>query len=321
MTLTAPTRPERSVATNVSPSLQAYDWDVVLLTQKDFLAANLDEPYICQLQLEEALLLKPLRDAGLRVQRLAWDDPQQDWSRCRALLLRSTWDYFFRFREFSPWLQKAAGQTRLFNSTSLLRWNIDKHYLADLQAAGVAIVDTVFVERGSVTPLATVLRKQGWSEAVFKPVVSGSARLTFRVSAGNAAAMQGKFADCVASESMMVQPFMPSVLSEGELSLIVIDGVCTHAVRKVPKAGDFRVQDDHGGCVFAHVASAEEMAFAERAVAACPESPLYARVDVVRAADGGLRVMELKLIEPELFLRFHSPAALRLAAALSKALK
>ena len=320
MTITAPTRPERSATADGPITAQQHDWDVVLLTQKDYLAANLDDPYVCQLQLEEALLLKPLREHGLRVKRLAWDDPLQQWSHCRALLFRSTWDYFLRYREFSPWLNRVANQSRLFNSASLLRWNIDKHYLADLQSAGVAIVDTVFVERGSVTPLATVLRKQGWSEAVFKPVVSGSARLTFRVAAGHAAAMQGKFADCVASESMMVQPFMPCVLDEGELSLIVIDGVCTHAVRKVPKAGDFRVQDDHGGCVLAHVASAEEIAFAERAVAACPEPPLYARIDVVRTDDGSLRLMELELIEPELFLRFHTPAAQRLAVALAKAL-
>lgn len=306
----------RAAATGV-PVDNRYDWDVVLLTQREYLAGNTDEPYICQLQLEEALIAKPLRERGLRVTRLAWDDPTQDWSRCQLLVFRSTWDYFFRFREFSPWLNQFSGQCQLINSARLLRWNIDKHYLADLQAAGVPIVDTVFVEHGSVTPLATVLRKQGWTEVVFKPVVSGSARLTYRVGPANAPAMQGPFADCVARESMMVQPFMQRVLDEGELSLIVIDGVCTHAVRKVPKAGDFRVQDDHGGHVLAHLASREEIAFAERAVAACPERPLYARVDVVRDDAGGLRLMELELIEPELFLRFHTPAARQLAQALA----
>ena len=299
---------------------QAQALDVVLLTQREYLLANLDEPYICQLQLEEALLLKPLRERGLNVRRLAWDDPTQNWAGCRALLFRSTWDYFFRYGEFSPWLDKVASQTRLINSAALLRWNIDKHYLQDMQAAGVPIVETVFVEIGSVTPLATVLRKQGWTEAVFKPVVSGSARQTHRVAAPAVNAVQGIFADCVARESMMVQPFLPSVLDEGELSLIVIDGVCTHAVRKVPKRGDFRVQDDHGGTVLAHVANAEELAFAEQAVAACPEKPLYARVDAVRDNHGRLCLMEIELIEPELFLRFHTPAAERLAAAVAREL-
>lgn len=308
------------VGANAPVSAVEHDLDVVLLTQREYLNANLDEPYVCQLQLEEALLLKPLRDRGLRVKRLAWDDPSQNWSRCGALVFRSTWDYFFRYREFAPWLAKVSGQTRLFNSAELLRWNIDKHYLADLQAAGVPIVETVFVEPGSVTPLATVLRKQGWTEAVFKPAISGSARLTYRVGQATVPSMQGVFADCVAKECMMVQPFMPSVLSQGEFSFIVIDGMCTHAVRKVPKAGDFRVQDDHGGSVLAHVALAEEVAFAEQAVAACPDKPLYARVDAVRDGQGGLRLMELELIEPELFLRFHAPAANRLAAAIAREL-
>lgn len=308
------------VAAPAATSTVTRDLDVVLLTQAEYLNANLDEPYICQLQLEEALLLKPLRERGLRVKRLAWDDASQDWSRCGALVFRSTWDYFFRFREFSPWLAKVGQQTRLFNSANLLRWNIDKHYLSDLHAAGIPVVDTVFVEQGSVTPLATVLRKQEWTEVVFKPAISGSARLTYRVAQAAVPAMQGVFADCVAKESMMVQPFMASVLAQGELSLIVIDGQCTHAVRKLPKAGDFRVQDDHGGSVLAHVASAEETAFAELAVAACPEQPLYARVDVVRDSAGHLRLMELELIEPELFLRFHAPAAQRLAAAIAREL-
>ncbi len=318
LTATTPNPQLNPAVPPVTAPAQALD--VVLLTQRDYLAANLDEPYICQLQLEEALLLKPLRERGLQVRRLAWDDPAQDWSRCRALLFRSTWDYFFRFQEFSPWLDKVANQTRLINSAALLRWNIDKHYLQDMQAAGVPIVETVFAEKGSVTPLATVLRKQGWTEAVFKPVVSGSARQTHRVQATAVNAVQGIFADCVARESMMVQPFLRSVLDEGELSLIVIDGVCTHAVRKLPKRGDFRVQDDHGGTVLAHVASAEELAFAEQAVAACPEKPLYARVDAVRDNNGRLCLMEIELIEPELFLRFHTPAAERLAAAVAREL-
>ncbi|NQD38834.1 hypothetical protein HPT27_17595 [Permianibacter sp. IMCC34836] len=315
-----------SVATRSDPAKSdrqhpvPQQWDVVLLTQREYLAPNLDEPYICQLQLEEALLLKPLRERGLKVTRMSWDDSQQDWSRCRALVFRSTWDYFFRYREFAPWLSAVSEQTRLFNNAALLRWNIDKHYLADLQAAGVPIVETVFIEKGSVAPLATVLRKQGWSEVVFKPVVSGSARLTYRVGLTNAVAMQSTFADCVAKESMMVQPFLRNVLEQGEFSFIVIDGVCSHAVRKVPKAGDFRVQDDHGGTVLAHVATAEEMQFAERAVAACPSMPLYARVDAVRDDSGALRLMELELIEPELFLRFHTPAAQRLAAAIAREL-
>jgi glutathione synthase/RimK-type ligase-like ATP-grasp enzyme len=119
---------------------------------------------------------------------------------------------------------------------------------------------------------------------------------------------------------MLIQPFQRDVLEGGELSLIVIGGRCTHAVRKRARPGDFRVQDDHGGTVHPHPATPEEIAFAESAVACCPSPPAYARVDAVRDAAGQLRVMELELIEPELFFRFHEPAARALADAIAKTL-
>jgi glutathione synthase/RimK-type ligase-like ATP-grasp enzyme len=153
-----------------------------------------------------------------------------------------------------------------------------------------------------------------------KPAVSGAARLTFRVDASCTEELERTFAQCVAKEAMLVQPFMPSVLEKGEVSLIVVDGRCTHAVRKKPKAGDFRVQDDHGGTVHHHEPCAAEIAAAERAVSACPHSALYARVDLVEDGDV-LRVMELELIEPELFFRFCPAAAQHLARAVVASLK
>ncbi|MBL8508028.1 MAG: hypothetical protein JNM11_06140, partial [Chitinimonas sp.] len=114
-------------------------------------------------------------------------------------------------------------------------------------------------------------------------------------------------------------PFQPEILALGEVSLMVMDGRYTHAIRKSPKAGDFRVQDDHGGTVQPYAPSRAEVDFAEAAVAACPSLPAYARVDFVVTA-AGCRLMELELIEPELFLRFHPPAADALAAAIARRL-
>lgn len=295
--------------------------DVAILTEAAYLPPPGEEPWLCQIHLEEALVARALRAAGLGCARVAWDDPAADWSSFGALLFRTTWDYFNRFDQFSPWLDRVAAQARLFNSAATLRWNLDKHYLRDLAGRGVATVPTDYAERGSGADLAAVLDARGWSEAVFKPVVSGGARLTFRVQRGQLGALAERFAACVAAEGMMVQPFMETVLAQGELSLVVIDGQCTHAVRKVPRPGDFRVQDDHGGHVVAHEPSAEERRFAEEAIAACPETPLYARVDAVRDAAGRLCIMELELVEPELFLRFFTPAADRLAAGLRRRLR
>ncbi len=301
--------------------MTAKPTDVLILTEDRYVQLDPRDWYQAQVAREEDLLASALGELGLRVARRSWADPDVDWTRCGCALFRSTWDYFDRFAEFSPWLERASTATRLFNDAGLIRWNVDKHYLADLAARGVAIVPTRFVERGEAASLAAIMAAEGWDEIVFKPAVSGAARLTFRVSPATVAAHEAVFARCVAQEAMMVQVFEPAVLDHGELSLVVIDGGTTHAIRKTPRAGDFRVQDDHGGTVHPHQADAAERAFAEAAVAACPSLPLYARVDFVRTAPGAFRLMELELVEPELFFRFHPPAAQVLAQALAEKLR
>lgn len=281
--------------------------DVVILTEDRYLRPDARDWYQRQIQLEDGLVADALAARGLAVARRSWSDAGMDWSRCRCALFRSTWDYFDRFGEFAPWLERVASSTRLFNDADLVRWNLDKHYLAVLASRGTPIVPTRFVDAGESITLGRIMDEQGWDEIVFKPVVSGAARLTHRVGRDTLAGHEALFERCVRAESMMVQAFQPAILDEGELSLIVIGGTTTHAIRKVARRGDFRVQDDHGGSVHPHEALGEERRFAEAAVAACPSLPLYARVDFVRS-DGGFRLMELELVEPELFFRF-SPAA------------
>jgi glutathione synthase/RimK-type ligase-like ATP-grasp enzyme len=258
-----------------------------------------------------------LEARGLRTRRVAWSNAEFDWKRARAAVFRSTWDYFDRFAEFSAWMDRVAGGLQFFNTPELVRWNVDKHYLRDLAGRGVNVPVTRFIERGQTTTLDEVMAANGWNEAILKPAVSGAARHTYRLNAANLEAHESVLRELLREESMMVQPFLGSVLTQGELSLMVIGGRCTHAVRKIAKPGDFRVQDDHGGTVHPHTPTTDEIAFAEAAVAACPQSPLYARVDAVRDESGELSMMELELVEPELFFRFHPPAADALAAAIA----
>lgn len=301
--------------------MHAKPIDVVILTEDRYVHPDLDDWYQAQIAREEGLVAAALEAHGLRVERRAWSDGDMDWTQCRGVLFRSTWDYFDRFAEFAPWLERVSGATRLFNDAPLIRWNVDKHYLAELAARGVPIVPTRFVERGDAVSLATIMEAEGWDEIVFKPAVSGAARLTFRANRASLAQHEPVFARCVADEAMMVQRFEPAIVNEGELSLIVIAGRATHAIRKTARAGDFRVQDDHGGTVHPHAPDAAQCAFAEAAVAACPALPLYARVDFVRAQAGCYRLMELELVEPELFFRFHPPAADALAQELAEKLR
>jgi glutathione synthase/RimK-type ligase-like ATP-grasp enzyme len=295
-------------------------FDVIILTDTRYELPENDNWYVAQLLLEERLLGAGLEARGLRVMRVAWTNPHFDWRQTVSAIFRSTWDYADRFDEFSTWMARASAQTRLFNSPRLVRWNVDKHYLIDLAQSGVNVPPTQFIAAGAAVSLRELYMASGWPEVILKPAVSGAARHTYRLAEQVVDGHEMLFRKLVQTESMLLQPFLANVLAQGEVSLIVIDGICMHAVRKTAKPGDFRVQDDHGGNVGPHTLNADEIAFAERAVAACPEPPLYARVDVVRDDSGALSLMELELIEPELFFRFYPPSADALAAAIARSL-
>lgn len=292
-------------------------FDVVVLTDAKLLALDEQDWYSRQVHQEDGLVLSALQQQGLKATRLNWDDQSFDWSQTRSVLFRTTWDYFDRYGEFAPWLERVSQQTRLFNSAELIRWNIDKHYLARLAENGINIVPTHYIEQGDSRTLRQVVEACGWADAILKPTVSGAARHTYRLRDDACEPLECTFAELVQHEALMLQPFQQQVLQHGELSLMVLDGKVTHAIRKTPKSGDFRVQDDHGGSVHQHLPTPEEIAFAEAAVAAVPFDVLYARVDAIRDNAGQLAIMELEMIEPELFFRFQPAAAQQLAAGLA----
>lgn len=296
-------------------------YDIVLLTEQRFTAAEAapEEWYLRQILTDDAILAEALQAHGLRVVRKNWADPDFDWSMTRAAMFRTTWDYFHRFDEFSQWLDRVSRQTLLVNPEALVRWNMDKHYLLELASRGIPIPPTQIRKKGTAGSLEEWHREAGWAhlETVLKPTISGGARHTYRLSPENVGMHEAVFAELTAREDMMLQVFQRPVLEKGEISLMVMGGVFTHAVLKIAKAGDFRVQDDFGGTVHHYEPSSEEMALAENAVAACSPVPLYARVDIIRDNDGQLAVMEMELIEPELWFRFHPPAATKLAEVLA----
>ncbi|MGN6202349.1 MAG: ATP-grasp domain-containing protein [Solirubrobacterales bacterium] len=262
---------------------------------------------------DDELLAGALRERGAEAQSVAWDDPDVDWSGFDLCLVRSTWDYHDKHREFLAWTRRVEAAAGLRNPAGLIAWNVDKGYLRELAAAGVPTVPTVWVERGDEVDLEEVLVGKGWTEAVVKPVVDLGARNLQRARAG-----EGSGALELALRRhprAMVQPFLPSLESEGELSLIYVDGHLTHAVRKRAAPGDFRVQGIWGGTVERAKPGLEAVQVAERALAQLDEAPLYARVDLVADRDGALNLIELELIEPNLYFTQHPPAATALAEA------
>ncbi len=292
--------------------------DIALLTDRRYTApeAAPDDWYLGNILADDRLLAEGLALRGLSSVRLDWADDRVDWEAFRGVVFRTTWDYYDRQQEFAAWLDRVEPVARLINDARTVRWNLDKHYLSDLASRGIPVVPTRFLERGSRVPLAAVLEAEGWKEGVVKPAISGGARHTHRFDRESAAALDAPIGALLSDEAFLVQPFEPDIMAHGEDTLVIIDGHFTHALTKRAKPGDFRVQDDHGGTVHPCEPTAAQIALAERAMAACASPPAYGRVDMVRLADGGWAVMELELIEPELWLRRHPPAAAAMAAAI-----
>jgi glutathione synthase/RimK-type ligase-like ATP-grasp enzyme len=154
---------------------------------------------------------------------------------------------------------------------------------------------------------------------VVKPAVSASARDTWKATRADAHESEASFRELAAAGDVLVQPFVREVTSDGEWSLLFYGGVYSHAVRKRPRAGDFRVQTAHGGSAVAEEPDARVIAQAREALRAAPAplgELLYARVDGCMIGDRFV-LMELELVEPELFLGMHPAAADRLAAHVS----
>ncbi len=269
--------------------------DIVLATSADL--PGLDE--------DSVPLLEALRSRGLSCEPRVWDsgfDPGE----ARLCLLRSTWDYDLRHEEFLAWARETDARVALLPSLATVTWNTDKRYLLDLEALGADVVPTAWLTPGA--SLADVMDERRWERAVVKPTVGAGARGLITVRRAEAAARQEAADALLATGPALMQPFLESVQTEGELSLLFAEGELTHAVRKRPQSGDFRVQPEYGGSVALEEPGAAAVDAATRTIDTFTTPPLIARVDLV-AGDGDTPLLiELELVEPCLFLR-HAPAA------------
>ena len=256
-------------------------------------------------------------DLGVEVEAVPWR-ARVDWSRYELVVIRSPWDYQRDAERFLEVLERIDAVSRLENPLEVVRWNLRKDYLRELEAAGAAIVPTLWRAAGeSLGP--ALLDELGTQRAVIKPLVSGNADHTYPVDAETLRARRGELEAVFAERPCLVQPFMPSVVEEGEYSLFYFAGEYSHAVLKTPKSGDFRVQEEHGGQIRATRPQPAMQRAAERVLAAVGRDVLYARVDLVRdpLADEAARyrLMELELIEPSLYFPYDPLSPARFARA------
>lgn len=263
---------------------------------------------------DEALLVDALRARGADVSVLPWDGPAAAFAAMDLVVLRSTWNYIHRVDAFLAWAD-AIGD-RLANPPAVVRWNSHKRYLVTAAAAGLPVVPTEIVPRGTHAALDELLERRGWEDAVFKPAVGAGSFATWRTGRGG---REAEWRSLVADRDVLVQPYVASVDGWGERAIVCIDGAITHAVRKSPR---FVGQDERVSPALP--VEPDEHEVAERilawAAARSPAPLLYARVDLARDADGRPMLMELELIEPSLFLAQHAPALRRFADAITRRL-
>jgi O-ureido-D-serine cyclo-ligase len=275
-------------------------------------------------------MVEALGAAGVSPVTACWDDESVDWAAFDAALLRSTWDYVERIEDFLDWCDRCNRHTQLVNPPAMVRWNTDKHYLCDLAAAGVPVVPTRFVEPGDEAPAeltrflagnaesVTVGRACDFDDFVVKPAIGAGACDAARYRREEAPAAVGHVDRLLeAGRTVMLQPYLGRVDEHGETAVLYLGGGFSHSIRKGPL---LRTGAELVGGLFApeaiepRTADAQELAVAAAAYAALPfDGPAYARIDLLRDAQGSPVVLELELTEPSLFLLYAPGSAERFA--------
>jgi glutathione synthase/RimK-type ligase-like ATP-grasp enzyme len=264
--------------------------------------------------------LLPLQSAcaalGVRADIVAWDDPTVSWARFEAVVLRSPWDYTRRLTEFLAWCERVSALTTLLNPLDVVRWNTDKHYLGELAAKGVPVIESHYLEPGD-DPASLRLP----AEFVLKPCVGAGSRGARRFLAAERDAALAHARELLAQgHSVLLQPYLAQVDDAGETALVFFEGSFSHAIRKGPllRRGEAATRalfaPEH---IAARTPSDEERSVAKRILAALPfERLAYARVDLL-PSPGGPQLLELELTEPSLFFATAPGAAERFARVLA----
>ncbi|MEL6857449.1 MAG: hypothetical protein AAFO74_03625 [Pseudomonadota bacterium] len=251
----------------------------------------------------------PFAEKGLQLIDVDWADPNQDWASYGAAIIGTTWDYWDRPQAFLDTLQQIEAQTLLFNSAALVAWNSHKGYLRALEAKGAKLIPTLWIDHVDQTAFERAFATLGSDDLVFKRQIGAGADGQFRL------APRDGLPDM--PHPMMVQPFLKKIQDEGEISFIFIDGEFSHALLKQAKSGDYRIQSSYGGTETAITPSPSDLDAAQTVLATLDETPLYARVDMLRGEDDGLLLMELELIEPYLYPLEGPELGPRMAAAIA----
>ena len=270
----------------------------------------------------DKLLFEPMKKIGWLAEEISWKNEEVNWNDYSSVIVRSTWDYQNDFEKFLNVLEKINNSSaHLENNLDLMRWNMNKNYLYDLENNGIKIVETIWEKSFNPNTAFQYFDKLKSDEIIIKPNISANADNTFRLTGEKLIEKLHDLEKIFADREFMVQPFMQNIVDEGEYSLFFFNGEFSHCVLKRPKEKDFRVQEEHGGKFKSVVPSEQQKTIGKNIIDKLAVLPLYGRTDLVRTADNDFALMELELIEPSLYFNMDSESPTRFTKAFAERFK
>ncbi|MEQ9424421.1 MAG: glutathione synthetase [Cyclobacteriaceae bacterium] len=250
---------------------------------------------------QESGVVQLLIKWGHEVEPAIWDSKSVNWKSFDVIVIRTIWDYHVKVEQFLEWLDLLESlQVDVFNSTKILKWNHHKFYLEEIAQRGIPIIETEFVKKGASIDFNKIVENLKSPEIIIKPAVSATAHNLLKVDVKKIDHKKAEINKLIKSSDLLIQPFIKEIES-GEWSYIFFNKKFSHAVIKKPTGSDFRVQNDFGGTSEILEPPKGTISQAQKVLDVIPDELLYARVDGL-VIDGRFYLMELELIEPELFL-------------------
>ena len=263
----------------------------------------------------DQMLDAPLNTLGWDVEHVSWHKHGVDWNQYKAVIIRSTWDYQQDAQGFMRVLEEIENSTALLlNSLKIAKWNINKNYLREVDEKGAKIIPTIWLESFDFDSIEGYFEHFKTEQIIIKPTISANSENTFWLMKSSFNQNKEVLKESLKGRQLMVQPFIPAIIDEGEYSLFYFANNYSHCILKTPKSGDFRVQEEHGGQLQSIQPNLNLIQVAKKALATIPEKVLYARVDLVEFK-GEYHLMEIELIEPSLYFNLDEKAAQRFARA------
>lgn len=264
---------------------------------------------------DDQILYAYLKSKGLEVTIVIWNDPNVQWLTYDQIIIRSTWDYFEYPDVFKDWLTSLElMHAPVLNPLSILQWNMDKNYFDQFSSGNFRIPPYQIVKKNSNTDLHSIIHDNDWKKAVVKPTIAGGAYNTWVTQGGSSD--QLRLTTQLKQGDVIIQKYIEEISTRGEVSLIYFDKQYSHAILKRPQKGDFRVQSQYGGSIEKYFPTPQLLYLTQSILESIPEDLLYARIDGIVNEDGTFLLMELELIEPNLFFAFDDQAPHRFYQAL-----